>query len=1425
LALTSIDKTVPAAQNDRFVLALYPSSLPERFLVTFSMTCKKSVAKVQVETNGPPTSGVFRITPSLGKEFDDLFGLSASLWVDDDLPLAFAFSFGDTRETIKPMGASSYIDSSLPSGDQNNDFKLACYVVVYDSLLAGAESTATVTVNRLELPAAELGDKLGDKFDSSMESTDPNELISFLSVASSMLNFVDCSSTPDCSSLNRNSCKDTALTCGSCLPDYLGTDGDSNTPCFDLNQRKLASDSVPNQACLNDCSSNGECKFFNSITNKEVQSCSVLESSCYAICICDDGYYGSSCSMTEEELIAKQSIREKLVTGATSVETDSNSVAVQSSMTGLTSITKQIDEISYDTAQVALIRGLDLLDMGVDVKLLPNYASSLFKSLVDMTLIAPSQKSTSRSLYSKFTESSHESKVYVAKRRLTTSDSNTAALQTEAANKYGGIILQSMVSGQANVDTIESALRFTSAVPAKSVSKIGTYVNLTTPLSQLESRDGTIPYSVQLFVSSSTKKDVKLNVGVINELGYGEISNDFSSSPMTLLVEDMSVCGSSGCKALVTLQNTVDVEYIGQNVTIEKYRTKCNGTAAIVKYPCSGSTEDQDLTLSVECNSTFKGYITSTCPYVKSYPLCKMILPSTLSSDSVQLTSDPCTLKRFTAKSTTCECKLSSKVSRRRLSSSGNDFQITSNSQTEIVSSESSYEVGKNPTYAPTSKPTFRPTPSTMVTVEVSQKIDGLDASDFDSDEKLAANGRIIVLAIVDTINSDLNIDWNIQEEDVDLISVQSGRRLSTFRELLSSSISITYQITAGATGLTASQAVSSIQSALQTASSNGNFGLSIQSAYNTVVLAGGWTGTVYSGGTLTVNGPTVTVISVNTHKPTAAPTLKADSGLSKSNNSTIIIAAVVAIIGFLSVSLAYYYYLRHKKKNLTAETTDEADTGDVTIEILRGATSPEDDNNDDAPEIIHTISYDVDADLDANTGEYSNEIVHTIGHDDLVVSTALSEEMESTSGIDVSATRRSSLESTSGIDVNATQRSSLAEKISILRSSRQSGSETTMSVTDSIPEPPSVSIDSTSTSQMMPPKPPSDSDNQTPRPLLTAPPIVNGDPSPNVASALAKVKLLSKKKLLISTDNTAALESNQNISVERDHDSNPQNLSTTALEKMQSTTQKRPSSNISSLIEKAKSAKESNLVRSPSPSPPTRTNPSIPPQSSPTASEMPSAVALAIEKMKKFKQAAVASPPRGSQLPADDRKQVIDRVKSDKVSNVGRQPSPPTRSNPSIPPKSSPSSSQRKTTVELAVEKMKSAKESNLVRSPSPPTRTNPSIPPQSSPTVSEKPSSVSLAMEKMKKFKEAASPRESPSPTARKSHESPNKSLNNNDNNDPKPGQVTDVLENLRRIKEKRQQIIDESSSSSEPAQSSVSSALERLRSISQKKGNQNP
>jgi hypothetical protein len=166
------------------------------------------------------------------------------------------------------------------------------------------------------------------------------------------------------------------------------------------------------------------------------------------------------------------------------------------------------------------------------------------------------------------------------------------------------------------------------------------------------------------------------------------------------------------------MQNNVAMNYVGQNVNIssqKQYNTICDGTYSTRTYPCEGTTDSIALDLTVVCESKWKGNITSTCPYIKSNPSCKMIIPSSLSLGTVQTVSDPCTLKSFTNTNTTCECQLSSQFSRRRLSSLGNDFQFTQSSQSSKVEinaqSTIQSEPTANPTVAPTAQPTDLPTP------------------------------------------------------------------------------------------------------------------------------------------------------------------------------------------------------------------------------------------------------------------------------------------------------------------------------------------------------------------------------------------------------------------------------------------------------------------------------------------------------------------------------------------------------------------------------------------------------------------------------------------------------------------------------------------------------------------------------------------
>ena len=1412
LALTPLSKTIPAAQSGNVMLALSAGSLPERFTAVFTLQCKKAVATLIIETNGPPTSGNFRINPSEGVEFESIFVLSGTQWFDEDLPLAYSFSFGDSRQTIKPAGESSYIESTLPVGEQNNGFKLSCFLVVFDSLSASVEVSGVAVVNKLVLPASELNTKLSSAFDDSMSSTDPNVLISFLSVASSMLNFVDCSSSPKCNALNRYDCKNTANTCGSCLSNYVGISGDSNTPCMDLSRRKLAQ--LPNKECINNCNGRGVCLFIDSNTNAKVNSCTIIQSSCDATCICDEGYYGNFCSMTAGELEAKQSMRAKLLQGDSKVDLDLDPIAVSTSMISLTSITKQVDEISYDAAKVALDRGLKLLDMGTELRLLPDKVNNLFSSFVDLTVIHPPSVVAKKRLLLKSDDVSKghiENVNMIASRRSLSSESNVAALQTTASSKFGQIILQSMVSGQENLDTIESVLRFSSGVASTSQNVIGTYVNMSTPLTKGESIEGKKPFSLQLYVTSGNTDGVKLSVGMISESGYGERAKAFISNPMTLLVGDMSVCNSkSGCKVLITMQNNVVMEYKGQDVVIEKqkkYLTRCNGTASTHKYQCTGSTVDIDLDLKVVCDSDWIGNITSTCPYIKSGPSCKMIIPSTLSSAAFTTTSNPCTLKSYTATTTTCECTVSSEFSRRRLSTSGNDFQFTQESQSSKIEIEAqivkqpdptanptfapsispaptanptfapnspaptanptfapsispaptanptfapSYDVGsptpqptiaptanptvqptiaptasptKQPTMTPTVKPTstLRPTPRDTVTIEVSQSIGGLNVDDYDTPEERKTNGRMIVLAVLATLNNQTGL--SLVEDDIKIISVASARRLNTYRDLLSASITVNYQVTGYANGLSSSQIISTMTAALSTAASNGVFATNIYNAYVTVSTSGSYTGIQVQAGTVSVNTPSVTVVIVYTPKPTTSPTLSSQSS-TQSKDKSLIIAAVVACLGFVTLAFAYYYYLRHKKKKALLHY-NETGPEDAAIDILYTVNHVDDreGNNDDSVLLYNENFIDREVDI------LEHEILRTQGSEDEIVITSdigiiinSSGDIESTNintGTDNNEIvdtalhrdednvemnkhdeKRHRVKSTFNSKTEAATLASLklAQRLALLREAKKSSSIA--------PAPPADSLISIAHRLTNTPK----------LKMLVLDPargsssIQAASGSPSITSSLAKVKLLSQTKLP-SEPTSAVVADVQKLNRAR----SPPILQSPRIRKNPISPQ---------LQQPSVDVQKSNRGRSPpmSQSPPARMNPSISPQlQQPTSSEKPSAIKLAIEKINR-QQARSTSPTVPTQT-------------------LALQPSSPTRTltNSSMSTKQQPIISEEPSAMKMAIQRWNAVKvQAGL---PEPQSRINLFVPPtQQHPIINEKPSAITSVIDKINKDRQQA-------------------------------------------------------------------------------------
>ena len=270
-----------------------------------------SSSSVLVEVNDIPQPGEFLASPRSGHEMQTLFSVVALYWTDPDIPLQYTFGY---RGLIKPHVVSDKSDENkaqmiLPSGTipmNTSNYSLSLFVYVFDSLEAFGNATDQVIVN-------------SDAFNST-SSLNVEDLFkdSILNESTGAIPYLNCSMSPDCSALNRESCSEIHHTCGPCLDgNFIGVPGHSNTYC--LNSTLIPSDAeycdganpcnsfkhcVDNvcyhkmKECTPSCGLHGVCSFQNVSTGNTITSCVLADlDECEALCICNDRYYGDNCDI------------------------------------------------------------------------------------------------------------------------------------------------------------------------------------------------------------------------------------------------------------------------------------------------------------------------------------------------------------------------------------------------------------------------------------------------------------------------------------------------------------------------------------------------------------------------------------------------------------------------------------------------------------------------------------------------------------------------------------------------------------------------------------------------------------------------------------------------------------------------------------------------------------------------------------------------------------------------------------------------------------------------------------------------------------------------------------------------------------------------------------------------------------------------
>ena len=338
LALTPTQATVGSNSSMLFQIALRPCSLSAGMPYTFRLTSPdtKAFAEYEIKINSPPYSGVLSVQPQVGFEIHTIFSFLSTSWLteEDNYPLLYRFSYFDmdasSQVSLSQESLVPYISSMLSRGLPTTNYTIYCAVIVADTYGATANASTKVKVFPATSNVSSTYLNYDGKLRSAVSSRDSTIIVDTISVIANSLTIKNCSATPNCTELNRQGCRSTSNTCGSCLIGYVGIYGDSNTYCGHPNLLlrigEKCSNSTPcisntcldgvcadtAKSCVNDCSGRGDCVYHSYYHEEQLSKCTNGNSTCYARCNCEEGSFGEDCSMTRKLFVLSEQLHDGL---------------------------------------------------------------------------------------------------------------------------------------------------------------------------------------------------------------------------------------------------------------------------------------------------------------------------------------------------------------------------------------------------------------------------------------------------------------------------------------------------------------------------------------------------------------------------------------------------------------------------------------------------------------------------------------------------------------------------------------------------------------------------------------------------------------------------------------------------------------------------------------------------------------------------------------------------------------------------------------------------------------------------------------------------------------------------------------------------------------------------------------------------------
>ena len=644
-ALSPVAVQIPTASTRTVNLVLAAHTLPERASLRFSLSCASSSASIVVTTNGPPLPGMFSVSPSTGEELSTRFQFSAATWIDAHLPITYQFGFKSVTTganlVARSRSEATFGSSTLPAGTAASSYAVSCYVEVYDSLNAYAIAWAAVTVTPVDDEEALQSSILANLAASAGNVDDTKSAIS---VGSSVLNSVNCTLAPACSSLNRAECGMRDHTCGACLGGYVGDAGDGNSLCIDPASRRLhgavsigkvhCDDSsqcspwevcgadrlcmLPSKTCDRACSGHGTCERVNSNTHNTVSVCLVDDPTCTARCRCSAEYVGRDCGIARSDVVRRQTVRNELISSLADItqRDDINDESVAEWVNSLSTLAQDPFEISAN-----------------DIGAVQDIAQHILESVQMLSTVSYTHVATILEVLDTLEEAAAEGGVGdEVLAELTLRNGELAAL-------FSALVTSELVAGQNTVKFLHRNYRMSAVVQYGADTDA---VSVSLPRTAMESYLTAQTSSVSVPTGPNSEDKLAVSVTSASAASYGTVAATFSSNPLKLAISTTSALDG---EVEVVLVNNVPMVYSNETQT---FNTTCKGSAdfSLHNYTCSESGEL--VTHRCEGKSV---QLSSTCPTLQ--PSCSLIDSTTGALNS---SSTLCRVQSFDALSTTCAC-------------------------------------------------------------------------------------------------------------------------------------------------------------------------------------------------------------------------------------------------------------------------------------------------------------------------------------------------------------------------------------------------------------------------------------------------------------------------------------------------------------------------------------------------------------------------------------------------------------------------------------------------------------------------------------------------------------------------------------------------------------------------------------------------